>query len=347
MKLSPAIFIGKNGKGTISFGSGQPDLPPPQEIFDILPQCRSFKYGLIQGEEELRAGLAAEFEDADADNFVVTNGASEALDLALRVIGRGGGKILIHKPYYYSYPYLAKFNDLDPVYTETVDGKIDLEDFKDKIRFCKAILINSPGNPTGRIQEIETLREIERICKQLGVIIISDEVYKDLIYERENYMLSGDTVVTVNSFSKTFSMCGYRVGYLYSNDKEFVRSVIDIKTHTSMNTSIIGQQMAAEALKAPRSFVDGQVAVWRERRQLIYEGLKEMGLDVWRPEGAFYVLPAVPEPEKTVIELYQKHKVITYLGDWFGAPGRIRLSYALDKEKIVQGLKIIKDYLGR
>jgi len=206
-------------------------------------------------------------------------------------------------------------------------------------------MINSPSNPSGRVQKISTLKHIEKVCRDLGVSIISDEVYKDLNYERDNYMLSGDQVITINSFSKTFSMCGFRVGYLYSNDKEFVQKVIDIKTHTSMNTSIIAQQMAYEALKTPKSFVTNQVRIWKERRDVIYDGLKDMGLDVWKPEGAFYVLPKVPNPEKTVIDLWKKHKVITYLGDWFGAPGRIRLSYALDIEKIQEGLKRIKMYL--
>lgn len=341
--MDPSMFIGKNGKDTISFGSGQPDLPPPEGAFRCLDGYRDFKYGLIQGEENLREQLTHEFDGADADNFVVTNGASEALDLTFRSLGPGN--LLIHKPYYYSYPHLARFGGLEPRFTETVDGRIDEDDFELKVQGCKAVLINSPSNPTGRIQKIKTLKFIEKICHDLGVTIVSDEVYKDMIYERENYMLSGDRVVTINSFSKTFSMCGYRVGYLYSNDKTFVKDVIGMKTHTSMNTSIVGQQMALEALKVDRKHVRDQTKIWKSRRDLIYKGLTDMGLEVNKPEGAFYVLPKVPEPEKTVRELYEKHKVITYLGDWFGAPGTIRLSYALDEDKIVDGLGKIEKYL--
>ena len=209
------------------------------------------------------------------------------------------------------------------------------------------MLINSPSNPTGRIEAIGTLKEIERITKQLGIYVISDEVYKDLIYERENYLIKGPRVITVNSFSKTFAMCGLRVGYLYSLDADFIRRVIEMKTHVSMNTNILAQAMALEATRVPRSYVDSQIAVWRERRDFIYDGLKSIGLDLWKPEGAFYVFPKVKNASKAVSDLFYKQKVIVYDGAWFGSPGRIRLSYALDKEKIREGIKRINSYLTR
>ena len=346
-KLSPSMFLGVEGKGIISFGAGQPDLPPPKEIFKILTKYNSFKYGLVQGNANLRKALSKEYKDSDEDNFVITNGASEALDLVFRSLGKKGGKVLLHKPYYYSYPYLVKFAGLEPVYTETVGGKIDIADFDEKVRDCKAVLINSPSNPTGKVQDIKTLKEIEKITKDLNIPLISDEVYKDMIYERENYLLSGPQVVTVNSFSKTFAMCGYRVGYLYSNDKSIVNGVIGLKTHTSMNTNILAQEMAYEATKIPKADIKKDLEVWKERRDLICEGLSDLGLDFWKPDGAFYVLPKIENAEKAVWDLYTKYSVITYLGDWFGAPGRIRLSYALDKEKIEEGLKRIKKYLEK
>ncbi len=346
---SPAIFIGVQGKDIISFGSGQPDLPPPDRVFKILPTYRQFRYGLIQGQENLRSALSKQeqFKGADKNNFVITNGASEALDLTFRAICKPGDKILLHKPYYYSYPPLLKTNHIEPVYTETIKGKIDFSDFDKKIRGCKAVLINSPSNPTGRVQDINTLKKIEKLCADLDITIISDEVYQDLIYERQNYMLSGPHVITINSFSKTFAMCGFRVGYLYSNDKEIVDKVIEIKTHSSMNTNILGQEMAYEATKVHEGYIKSQVKIWKERRDVICDGLQKLGLELWKPEGAFYVLPKIKKPRDAVWNLFKKHKVITYLGDWFGAPDRIRLSYALDVDKIEEGLKRIKKYLDK
>lgn len=343
---SPSFFIGLEGNDIISFGSGQPDLPPPKEVFKVLPKDGTFKYGHIQGMPKLREALAEKYPDATSENFVITNGASEALDLVFRALSTGKEKVLLPKPYYYSYPYIVKYAGLEPVYVSMIEGKIDLEDFKEKVKDCKAVLINSPSNPTGRIESIKTLKEIEKICNDLGIYIISDEVYKDLIYERENYLMQGEKVVTINSFSKTYCMCGLRVGYLWSKDQNLINKVIEMKTHTSMNTNLIGQEMAYAATNVSRNYIDEQVKIWKARRDVIYNGLKEIGLELWKPEGAFYVLPKMPNSNKAVNDLFYKHKIITYDGAWFGAPNRIRLSYALDIKKIEEGLERIKKYLA-
>lgn len=340
----PSVFIGKQGGGIISFGSGQPDLPPPKEAIENIDIRKDLRYGLIQGELPLREALSNEYPASVPDNFIITNGASEALDLIFRAMA--SGKVLLPKPYYYSYPYYLTFAGMEPVYTELVEGRIDIEDFRKKIVDCKAVLINSPSNPTGRIEAMDTLKEIENITHELGVYVVSDEVYKDLIYERENYLIQGEHVITVNSFSKTYAMCGARVGYLWSNDQDFVNQVIDIKAHTSMNTNLIGQDMALKAMGAPKSYVEEQLKIWFQRRDLMYNGLRDIGFDLWKPEGAFYVLPKVERPRDFVTRLYTKYKVIVYLGEWFGADNRVRLSYALDADHIQEGLEKIQACLS-
>ncbi|MDD4956800.1 MAG: pyridoxal phosphate-dependent aminotransferase [Candidatus Omnitrophica bacterium] len=342
---SPSVFIGKQGNGVISFGSGQPDLPPPKEAIEGIDIRKDLRYGLIQGELPLREALSREYADSTAENFVITNGASEALDLIFRAWGKG--KVLLPRPYYYSYPPIIELAGMEPVYTDLVDGRIDIEDFKKKVKDCKAVLINSPSNPTGRVELIETLREIERITAQLGVYIISDEVYKDLIYERENYHLQGEHVITVNSFSKTYAMCGVRVGYLWSSDQKVADAVIELKTHTSMNTNLVGQDMALCAMAAPKEYIVKQQAIWRERRDLIYKGFCDLGFELWKPEGAFYILPKCKNAREFITTLYYEHNVIAYLGDWFGAPGHIRLSYALDSAQIEEGLSRIKTAMNK
>lgn len=350
--FSPSLFIGKTD--CISFGSGQPDLPPPHEVYDILSTYKSFKYGLIQGEEKLRRSLVNQYPSSTPDSFVVTNGASESLDLSLRVISNlDNGKpnnVLLPRPYYYSYPHMVNFAGMKPVYSDLQVGRMDFDDIEEKAHECKVIMINSPSNPTGRIESISTLKKIEKLAEDLDIYIISDEVYKDLIYVRENYLINGPKVITVNSFSKTYSMCGFRVGYLWSRDNEFVQSVINMKTHTSMNTNILGQEMAYTATQVDRGFVENQRKVWEERRDFICEGLTDLGFDLWKPEGAFYVFPKPPkgiDPKRLVWEMYDKHKVISYLGEWFGNPKRVRFSYALDLEKIEQGLKLVEEYINR
>ena len=221
------MFIGVSGKDIISFGSGQPDLPTPKRVYKAIDNCKDFRYGLIQGKTELREALAKQYSKSSAENFIITNGASEALDLTLRVLSKiknkKKNKVLLLRPYYYSYPYLIRYAGMEPVYTDSVNGRIDLDDFKKKVRDCRAVIINSPSNPTGRVESVETLKKIEKLTSDLGVCVLSDEVYKDLIYVRKNYLIKGPHVVTINSFSKTYSMCGLRVGYLWSLDQELVQ----------------------------------------------------------------------------------------------------------------------------
>ena len=345
------MFIGVSGKDIISFGSGQPDLPPPERVYKILPKYRYFKYGLIQGQLDLREALAEQYPRSKSENFVITNGASEALDLTLRVIAliksKKKNKVLLPRPYYYTYPYLVEHAGMKPVYTDLINGRIDFNDLKKKIKDCKVLIINSPSNPTGRVESMETLKLIEKLVAKLGTYVLSDEVYKDLIYIRENYLIKGPHVVTINSFSKTYAMCGLRVGYLWSLDQKLVNNVIEMKTRTSMNTNILGQAMAFEATKTPRSFIDKQVKIWRQRRDLIFGGLSSMGLDLWKPEGAFYVFPKIKNPANFVWNMFKKYKVITYPGEWFGVKDRVRFSYALDIDKIEEGLDRVKNYLAK
>ncbi len=336
---SPSVFIGKQSPGIISFGSGQPDLPPPRAAVEGLNIRQDLRYGVIQGEPSLREALAAEYPTSTAANFVITNGASEALDLVFRAIGRG--RVLLPRPYYYSYPHLVRFGGMEPVFTDLRDGRIVIDDFESKLDGCRAVLINSPSNPTGRVEAIETLKRIERLTSERGIYVVSDEVYKDLIYERENYLIHGEHVITVNSFSKTYAMCGVRVGYLWSRDQDLVDRTIEIKTHTSMNTNLVGQDMAPRAMNAPEEYILRQREEWRRRRSVMVGGLRDLGFSLWEPEGAFYVFPLCDRPTEFVERLFCDHGVIVYLGEWFGAPEHIRLSYALDIEHIERGLEKI------
>ena len=346
---SPAFFIGKGSgdTGLISFGSGQPDLPPPPAAFKVLEHFKSFKYGLVQGEEQLRTAIAREYPSAVADEIVVTNGASEAIDLVLRAISVPGGRVALPRPYYYSYPHNVTLAGMTPVFYDLEKGKINFDTFEKAVQGCRAIIINSPSNPTGTVQEVETLRKVEELCNNLGIYILSDEVYKDLIYVRENYLLKGKRVVTINSFSKTYAMCGLRLGYFHTLDRALVEAVVEMKAHTSMNTSIASQAMGLAAMGERATYVAAHVPIWEKRRDIIYQGLRDLGLDLWKPEGAFYVLPKIKNATRAMHDLYHTYQLITYSGEWFGAPDRLRFSYALDAEKIEEGLRRLGMFLEK
>jgi aspartate/methionine/tyrosine aminotransferase len=342
---SPSFFIGKGGGNLISFGSGQPDLAPPEEAFAKLNNYREFKYGPVRGLAALCEALVPTYPDSKPEQFVITNGASEAIDLVLRALYVPNGRILLPRPYYYSYPHNVRLAHLTPDYYDLADGKIVLEELKKKLPGARAILINSPANPTGTVQSPELLKEIERLAEELDIYIITDNVYRELVYVGEFYQMGGPKTITIDSFSKTYGMCGYRVGYAHSYDQKIIDQVVEIKTHTSMNTNILAQEMALAALKSPRDYIDEHSRIWRERRDMIYEGMKKLGLDLWQPEGAFYVFPKITNSNQAVNELYFKYNIITYDGNWFGAPNRVRFSYALDVEKIKIGLERLAEFL--
>ena len=343
----PAFFIGRgSGEGDlISFGSGQPDLPPPPSAYKVLENYRAFKYGLVQGEEALREAIAGEYPSATPEEVVVTNGASEAIDLCLRAISEPGACVALPRPYYYSYPHNVTLAGMTPVYYDLEKGKINYDTFEKAVQGCRAVMINSPSNPTGTVQEVDTLKKIEDLCNNLGIYILSDEVYKDLIYVRENYPMKGKRVVTINSFSKTYAMCGLRLGYFHTLDRALVEKVVDMKSHTSMNTSIVSQAMGLAAMKERPTYVAAHVPIWKERRDLIYQRLSDLGLDVWNPEGAFYIMPKIKDSTRAMHDLYHHYQMITYDGVWFGAPDRLRFSYALDTEKIEEGMQRLKKFL--
>lgn len=338
---SPVEFLGVDTSGVISFGAGQPDLPPPREVEQALAAA-DHGYGPVQGEQYLRRMLG-NLHGYDPENIIITNGASEALFLAVSVCTQPGDKVLLTRPYYYSYPHMLRYRGAQSIYTDMLDGEIDLADFREKCREAKATIINSPANPGGTVIPPATIDEIERICQEEGTILIFDEVYERLVYEKEHR--TPRTAININSFSKTFSLCGHRVGYAYSSDADLIRKMADHKTHSSMNTSRLSQRVAAMALNAADDFHDSRLSIWKERRDLLYDGIRSLGLSAWCPEGAFYIFPELEGAEQAVDELFGNHDLITYKGEWFGMPGRIRMSYATGTEQIREGLERLKGYL--
>ena len=344
------------GKNVIGFGAGEPDFDTPDGIKDAAADSLrkgNTKYTPVAGTPELKEAVIANIH-ADyglaykPGNVIVSCGAKHSLYNLFYALFEAPDEVIVPGPCWVSYPPMIEMTGAKAVLVDTRRNRMHIT--ADMVRDAitprtRGIVINSPSNPTGRVEAIETLKAIEKITEDLGIYILSDEVYKDLIYVRENYLLKGPHVVTINSFSKTFAMTGLRVGYLWSLDTELVKTVIEMKSHTSMNTSIIAQEMAYTATTVPKSYMDEQLKVWEARRDLIYEGMAAIGLDLWKPEGAFYVLPRIEDPADFVWDMFTDHKVITYLGEWFGAPDRVRFSYALDVDKIEEGLARVDRYL--
>lgn len=340
---SPSFFIGKKREGLISFGAGEPDLLPislPRESI----VCQS-GYGLVAGEIFLREALSSQYPGSSPEDFIITNGASEAIDLSLRAIPIKGGRVLLPRPYYYSYPINVGLVGMEADYYPLIEGKIDIEALERMAKGHVAIVINSPGNPTGTVQDVSVLERIRSIAEKEGMYIISDEVYKNFIFSRDNYIIDTDKLLTVNSFSKNFSMCGHRVGYIYGKDNRIMREMLHIKAHTSMNTNILAQKIAYEATKVPQDIMKEQTLEMRNKGKYMYSVLRSFGMDLWEPEGAFYLFPKVSDAPKMVRELYYDHDVIVYDGAWFGDSERVRFCYAIDMDQMKEGLARVGKYL--
>ena len=347
---SPSFFLGKTFEGLISFGAGQPDLLPPESVTKIASEREDFYYGPIQGSLDLRGALAKKYNGYNLDHFVITNGGSEALDLIFRSIvlkrdqKSGKPKILLPKPYYYSYIHLARMAGLEIDYYTLIDGKVDLNSFRDQIKGCSIVLTNSPSNPLGSVQSDEVLLEIESLIEKEGAFLVADEVYRELLTEKPVAYRYENTVV-IDSFSKTFCMCGARVGYLYSKNKDLIESIVDMKTHTSMNTSNFSQRLALAALNVDQHYVEKQRLVWKERRDFFYKRMLSMGLEPIKPEGAFYLFLPLKQASRAVVDLFEKHRLVVYDGKWFGAPDLLRFSYALDIKVMEQGIARFEKFL--
>jgi aspartate aminotransferase len=320
-EITPSYFIGKRGGNIVTFGSGQPDFLPPFKIFKFDPK-KVFRYGEVQGDLELRK-MVGEKEGLPPENIVITNGASEALDLCLSALIKPNDKVRLIKPYYYSYPQLTESHYGVPVF----DGK------------AKVLLLNSPSNPLGKVY---TKKEIESLRSEVEYVI-SDEIYRELVYEGTFYTPRGKDVLNINSFSKMFSLCGIRVGYVCSESAELIKKIVEIKTYKSMNTSMISQEIAKNTFSLPEKFKIKVRDMFRERRDYIYTALKDMGLEVSLPHGAFYIFPKMDD--NLVIPLFEKKEVITYPGRWFGTPEHIRLCYCTDMPMIREGMKRLGEFL--
>jgi aspartate aminotransferase len=321
-ELTPSFFIGREGKNIISFGSGQPDFMPPKELFRFKPE-KVYKYGPVQGDLKLRE-LIAHKEKVDPENVVITNGVSEGLDLCLNALLTQGDKVRLVKPHYYSYPHLTRINKGTPVF----EGK------------AKVLMLNSPSNPSGKVY---TKEEVE-ILREEAEFVMSDEIYSDLIYEGKFYSPRGEDVLNVNGFSKTFSLCGLRVGYICSHNSELIRKIVELKSFKSMNTSMISQEIAKNTFDLEEGFKEKVREMFRERRDYIYDSLKGMGVEVELPHGAFYIFPKLKD--ELVLPLFNEKEVITYPGRWFSDPDHIRLSYCTSMEKVKEGMKRIKAFLA-
>lgn len=355
-------------KDIVSLGGGEPCFDTPRNIQDAVQRALragKTKYESTAGDYELREEIAKKFKrenkiDVTAQDIIVTPGGKFAIYLALQAVLEPGDRVMILEPAWVSYRSMAQLADAGVVSVDCVEAdgfKPDLNavaaTMDDSV---KLIVVNSPCNPTGVVYDASTLRGIAEIARRHGALMVCDEIYEYLIYEGEHYSPGSefDNVVTVNSFSKSYAMTGWRLGYLTA-PREILKAVIKIYQHSATCVTAFAQAGAVEALTngASQCASAQMMAGYKARRDLMMELLdRSEFFDCVPPQGAFYCFPSYTLDKPSLefaTELLQETHVATVPGSAFGQCGEgfLRLCYSTSKENIVEAFDRIKVFIRK
>ncbi len=361
------------GVDVISFGVGEPDFNTPQNIIDaaILAMNQGkTKYTAVSGITELKEAIVKKFYNDNGlnykiENIIVSTGGKQCLFNVFAAILNVGDEVLIPKPYWVSYPELVKLNDGIPVFVETNeedDFKINFKNLEKSItNKTKAIVVNSPNNPTGSIYSKKELMEIADFAKKYDLYIISDEMYEKLTYGDNKHIsiasLNEDAfnrTIVVNGLSKAYAMTGWRVGYA-AGKKEIIKLMNNIQSHTTSNVNSIAQYASLEALTGQQEEMKIMQNEFDRRRKVMMKLLDDISdVSYIEPKGAFYILINIDKILKKFKisgssefceKLLDRENVVAIPGIAFGEDNYIRLSYATSMDSIETGLNRISNFI--
>ncbi len=359
--LERAKAMERQGVDVVHLEVGEPDFDTPSCIVDAAVEAmRAGKthYTHSQGLYELREAICEHYQtrygvSLDPERVVVTAGTSPALLLAFASLLEPGDEVVLSNPHYACYPHFVRFLGGRPVFVEAEeqDGfQLRAERIEQAITSrTKAILVNSPSNPTGNLLDSERLEAIA----QIGPMVISDEIYHGLVYgESERSILEfTDRAIVLNGFSKLYAMTGWRLGYLIL-PQELVRPIQKIHQNFFISANDFGQWAAIAALRKAQQDVERMRRIYDERRRYLIPKLRELGFGIQvEPTGAFYVLAnarAFSENSyQLAFEILEKARVGVAPGIDFGsnAEGYLRFSYAASLERIREGMARLGSYL--
>ena len=386
--ISPSITLSITAKANelkaqgvdvVSFGAGEPDFNTPQNIINAAIKAMNdgkTKYTPAGGILELKKTICKKFkEDNDLDyapdQITISTGAKQCLANTFMAILNPGDEVLIPIPYWVSYPELVKLADGVPVFVETSkenNYKYTIADLEKAVsNKTKAILLNSPNNPTGTIYHKDELIEIAEFAKKHDLLIVSDEIYEKLIYDGEKHIsiasLSDDAyerTIVINGVSKTYAMTGWRLGYVAAS-KEITKLMTSIQSHMTSNVNTITQYATIEALNGPVEDLNNMVKEFERRRNFMIDRLSKIdGVSIIKPNGAFYIMVNIASYFNKAFKgevinnsldfarvLLDEEKVAVIPGSGFGLDEYIRLSYATSMDIIESGIDRIDAFLNK
>ncbi|WP_240413792.1 aminotransferase A [Paenibacillus periandrae] len=344
----------------LSLTIGQPDFPTPDHILQaakLAIDAHKTTYTANPGLLELRQAAAAFMRNkysmhyASESEIIVTTGASQALDITLRTILEPGSEVLIPGPIYPGYEPLIRLCGGVPIYVDTRSHGFKLTaellepHITDKTR---CIILCYPSNPTGRVLSSQELADIASLLEQKSIFVISDEIYSELIYDQPHVSIATipsmrEKTIVINGLSKSHSMTGWRIGFVFA--PEYVaKHMVKVHQYNVTCASSISQYAALEALTNGVDDALPMKEAYMQRRDYVYNRLLQMGFELEKPEGAFYLFPSVERFKLSSMDftmrLLNEHKVAVVPGDAFSiyGEGYIRISYAYSMEVLEQAL---------
>jgi len=370
--LTEAERYKARGIDVVDFGPGEPDFPTPEHIkragIRAIEQNHT-KYTATAGIMPLRQAICewhkAQFGSSYTSAECIVNvGGKHSIFNAINALIEPNDEVLIPAPYWVSYPDIVKYAGGRPVFvpTQPNDGFcLRAEQVEQALGArSRLLIVNSPCNPTGAVIPPDEFERIYEVCRRRGVWLLSDECYSHFTYEpAKPYSIAGVAgskphLIVVGSFSKTFSMTGWRLGYALA-PQPLVDAMLKLQSQSTSNPTSISQYAALEAMRGPMDSVAAMLAEYARRRARILKGLRAIpGVTCTEPFGAFYVFANVSAmlgdtaPDSTALarELLERVHVAVVPGDAFGAPGYLRISYATSMERIEEGLRRLERFFA-
>lgn len=372
--MQEAQELRAQGIDIIDLGPGQPDFNTPEHIreagvFAIREGLT--RYTPAAGTTELRQAVAEKYNrewgtDFSLENVVITSGAKHAIYNACMAVFQSGDEVLNPSPYWVTFPEVIKITGAAPVTVPTTFDHgfiLSSSSVQDRLRQrTRGLIVNTPNNPTGAVLPSEVLLELVELGRERGLFLLFDETYDRFTYGGKKHtslakfasrLANGFAIV--GSFSKTYAMTGWRIGYCVGPNS-LIQKIIEFQSHQTGNPCSISQHAALAALRGGDECFESMQKEYEKRREFVLEGLKSIsGMSCTCPEGAFYVFPKVSESMRRIgVDssadysrfLIKRARVATVPGSAFGLEGHIRLSYATSLENLKEALERIREALA-
>ncbi len=374
-----AVAMRAEGLDVISFGAGEPDFDTPRHIKEVAIQAIDggfTKYTPVGGIDELKDAIIEKFKRDNGLHYerpqiLVSCGGKHSIYNLAQALFDKGDEVIIPAPYWVSYPPIAELAGATPVILKTSEEKgfrISPEQLREAISpRTKALILNSPCNPTGSVYNREELEALAQVILEKGIYVISDEIYEKIVFDDFPYTsiasldkAVAERTIIVHGVSKTYAMTGWRIGYT-AGPAGLIQAMTSIQSQSTSNPTSIAQKAATEALSGPQEPVGEMVQAFQKRRDLIVRRLNAIeGVSCFNPQGAFYAFPnfspwlgRTHESQKLTNSVEVADYLLTNAhvalvpGLSFGAEGYQRLSFATSTENIEKGLDRIEEASSR